>query len=147
MHALGLLGHLALVVGVPMVAGVAIRARVTLTDRQEAGAQWFSVAVVTLLVWLVASQVRLSTSYLPVAAALTLFLAGSALLGVILGRRAPAAVATALLLTTSMRDFAIAAGIAVAAFGPASAAPLGLYGVMVICWGMAVASLRPVPPA
>jgi len=41
-----------------------------------------------------------------------------------------------------MRDFAIAAGIAVGAFGAASAAPLGLYGVMVISWGMAVATLR-----
>jgi len=61
--------------------------------------------------------------------------------------RAPAPVATALLLTTSMRDFAVAAGIAVAAFGPASAAPLGLYGVMVISWGMAVASLSPARPA
>ena len=38
-----------------------------------------------------------------------------------------------------MRDFAIAAGLAAAAFGPAAAAPLGLYGVAVLVWGTAVA--------
>jgi len=100
------------------------------------------VALVTLLVWLVASQVRLSSSYLVVAAALLLFLTGSAALGSALALRAPRPVATALLLTTSMRDFAVAAGIAVAAFGSASAAPLGLYGAIAIAWGMAVATRR-----
>jgi hypothetical protein len=127
-------------VGAPMAAGIAIRARLTLSERQEAAAEHLSVAVVTLLVWLVASQVRLSSSYVAVGVALLLFLVGSALLGAALGFRAPAPVATALLLTTSMRDFAIAAGIAVAAFGAVSAAPLGLYGVMVIGWGMAIAT-------
>jgi len=102
--------------------------------------------VVTLLVWLVASQVRLSSAYFMVAVALLLFLLGSAALGTAFGYRAPAPVATALLLTTSMRDFAVAAGIAVAAFGAAAAAPLGLYGVIAIGWGMAVATIRPTPP-
>jgi predicted Na+-dependent transporter len=50
------------------------------------------------------------------------------------------------LLTTSMRDFAIAAGLAAAAFGPAAAAPLGLYGVLVMVWGTAAAGrLRSAP--
>ena len=40
-----------------------------------------------------------------------------------------------------MRDFAIAAGLAAAAFGPAAAAPLGLYGVAVLIWGTAVAGV------
>jgi predicted Na+-dependent transporter len=141
-HPIPLLTNLGLIVGAPMALGIGIRAGVTLSEQQEAAAERLSVAVVTLLVWLVASQVRLSSSYLGVGAALLLFLAGSAVLGAALGVRAPAPVATALLLTTSMRDFAIAAGIAVAAFGAASAAPLGLYGVMVIGWGMAIATLR-----
>jgi predicted Na+-dependent transporter len=145
-HLLPLLTNLSLVVGAPMAAGIVIRTRLTLSERQEAAAERVSVAVVTLLVWLVASNVRLSTAYLAVGAALLLFLAGSAALGVGLGYRAPAAVATALLLTTSMRDFAVAAAIAVAAFGSASAAPLGLYGVIVITWGMTVAALRTAPP-
>ena len=48
-----------------------------------------------------------------------------------------------------MRDFAIAAGLAAAAFGPAAAAPLGLYAgrVAVLVWGTAVAGvLRNAPP-
>ncbi|GAC1534012.1 MAG: hypothetical protein NVS3B12_14180 [Acidimicrobiales bacterium] len=137
-----LLTNLALVVGAPMVVGIALRTQVALSERQEEIAERISVAVVTVLVWLVASQVRVSRSYLEVAVALVLFLAGSVALGLILGLRAPRPVATALLLTTSMRDFAVAAGIAVAAFGSSSAAPLGLYGVIVIGWGMSVATLR-----
>jgi len=141
-HPIPLLTNLALIVGAPMALGIGIRAGVTLSRQQEAAAERISVAVVTLLVWLVASQVRLSSAYFAVTGALLIFLVGSAVLGTALGVRAPAPVATALLLTTSMRDFAIAAGIAVAAFGAASAAPLGLYGVMVIGWGMGIATLR-----
>jgi predicted Na+-dependent transporter len=146
-HPLSLLTNLGLVVGAPMVLGVAIRTRVVLSERMEATLERVSVIVVTLLVWLVASQVRLSSAYVLVAVALLLFLGGSAVLGSVLGWRAPAPVATALLLTTSMRDFAVAAGIAVAAFGAAAAAPLGLYGVIAIGWGMAIATVRPTAPA
>lgn len=140
-HVVPLLTNLSLVVGAPMAAGSVIRTRLTLSEQQEAAAERLSVAVVTLLVWLVASQVRLPSSYIAVAAALLLFLAGSALLGGALGFRAPRPVATALLLTTSMRDFAVAAAIAVAAFGASAAAPLRLYGVLAIGWGMAIATL------
>jgi hypothetical protein len=37
-----------------------------------------------------------------------------------------------------MRDFAVAAGIAASAFGTAAAAPLGIYGVMVLVFGAIV---------
>jgi hypothetical protein len=42
---------------------------------------------------------------------------------------------TAVILPTTMRDFAVAAGIAASAFGIAAAAPLGIYGVMVLVFG------------
>ena len=142
-HPVSLLTNLGLVVGAPMILGVAIRTKITLSERQEATLERICVAVVTLLVWLVASQVRLSGAYVLVAVALLLFLFGSALLGRVLGIGAPAPVATALLLTTSIRDFAVAAGIAVAAFGATAAAPLGLYGVIAIGWGIAIATIRP----
>jgi predicted Na+-dependent transporter len=142
-HPGALLVNLALVLAAPMAAGIAIRSRFALSDSHIDAAERISVAVVTLLVWLVASQVHLSSAYLTVAGALLVFVAGSTLLGVALGWHAPRPVATAILLTTSMRDFAIAAGIAVAAFGAASAAPLGLYGLVVITWGMAVATFGP----
>ena len=116
-NVLGLLGHLALIVGAPMAVGLVLRARLSVLARLEHVLTRLSVALVTVLVWLVASQVRLSSAYLGVAAALVLFLAASAIIGVVLGWKAPRPVATAVLLSTSMRDFAIAAGVAVAAFG------------------------------
>ena len=103
------------------------------------------------LVALIAAEVHLSAGYATVAAALVVFLLASAVIGRLLGLRAPRPVAAALLLTTSMRDFAIAAGLATAAFGPAAAAPLGLYGILVLVWGTAAAgALRrghPPPPS
>jgi hypothetical protein len=42
-------------------------------------------------------------------------------------------------LTTAMRDFAVAAGIAASAFGAAAAAPLGIYGLLVLLFGSAAA--------
>jgi hypothetical protein len=34
-----------------------------------------------------------------------------------------------------MRDFAVAAGIATSAFGATAAAPLGIYGILVLVFG------------
>jgi arsenite transporter len=147
----GIISNLALVVALPLAVGLAARAcaeapsrllaatRVLSTPRAERVASGTALAAVAALVALIAAEIRLSTAYLAVAAALVLFLLGSALVGRFLGARAARPTATALLLTTSMRDFAIAAGLAAAAFGPAAAAPLGLYGVAVLVWGTAVA--------
>jgi predicted Na+-dependent transporter len=143
----GIVASLALVVALPLAAGVALRAwvpaatRVLATPRAERVASRVALAAVAALVALVASEVRLSASYAAVAAALVVFLLASAVVGRLLGLRAPRPVAAALLLTTSMRDFAIAAGLAAAAFGPAAAAPLGLYGILVLVWGTAAAGV------
>ena len=161
-----IIANLALVVALPLAVGLAARAcaelparapthdardpapsrllaaaRVLATPRAERIASRTSLAAVAALVALIAAEVRLSTAYLAVAAALLLFLLGSALVGRALGARAARPTASALLLTTSMRDFAIAAGLAAAAFGPAAAAPLGLYGIAVLVWGTAVAGV------
>jgi predicted Na+-dependent transporter len=158
----GIIANLALVVALPLAVGLAARAcaeapppdtssaaanrllaaaRVLATARAERVASRTALAAVAALVALIAAEIRLSAAYLAVAAALLLFLLGSALVGHFLGARADRPTATALLLTTSMRDFAIAAGLAAAAFGPAAAAPLGLYGVAVLVWGTAVAGV------
>jgi hypothetical protein len=43
-----------------------------------------------------------------------------------------------------MRDFAVAAGIAASAFGAAAAAPLGIYGILVLVFGsVAIYAVRP----
>jgi len=141
----GVIVNLALVVALPLAVGLALRAwtpatgHVLATPRAQRGASHVALAAVAALVALIAAEVHFSAGYAAVAAALVVFLLASAVVGRLLGLRAPRPVAAALLLTTSMRDFAIAAGLAVAAFGPAAAAPLGLYGILVLVWGTAAA--------
>ena len=163
----GVVVSLALVVALPLAAGIALRAAApaaarTLAARRAraagtspgtaattADAAWIAraeraaartaVAAVAALVALIAAEVHLSAGYASVAGALAAFLLASALIGWLLGARTPRPVAAAVLLTTSMRDFAIAAGLAAAAFGPPAAAPLGVYGILVLVWGTAAA--------
>jgi predicted Na+-dependent transporter len=136
-----IIASLALVVALPLAAGIVLRARTPFGDHAGRAASITAVFSVAALVALIAAEVRLSARYLAVVLALIMFLAASALAGRVLsaGARRPAGVA--LLLTTSMRDFAIAAGLATAAFGPAAAAPLGLYGILVLVWGTAAAGV------
>ena len=136
-----IIASLALVVALPLAAGILLRARTPLGARAERAATTTATLTVAALVALIAAEVHLSASYLAVTLALIVFLAGSALIGRLLGAGSRRRSAVALLLTTSMRDFAIAAGLAAAAFGPAAAAPLGLYGILVLVWGTAAAGL------
>ncbi|HEX6523668.1 MAG TPA: bile acid:sodium symporter [Streptosporangiaceae bacterium] len=146
-----IIASLALVVAIPMTAGIGLRARFHLAGATERAASVTVIAAVAVLVALIAAEVRLSARYLDVALALVGFGIGSALVGWLLGRWTDRPVRIAVLLTTSMRDFAIAAGLAAAAFGPAAAAPLGLYGILVLAWGTAaagrfrIAGRRPLP--
>jgi len=135
-------GNLALVVALPLAAGIAARWRVAVIARWERPAGLTVLVTVALLVALISAEVHLSARYLTVAIALLAFLAGSAVLGWLLGLSSRPPARAALLLTTSMRDFAIAAGLAAAAFGAAAAAPLGLYGILVLVWGTAAAGFR-----
>lgn len=141
----GVIANLAVVVALPLAAGIALRswvrpaARVLATGRAETVASRTAVAAVAALVALVAAEVHITVSYAAVAGALALFLAASAVLGRALGVRSARPTGSALLLTTSMRDFAIAAALAASAFGPRAAAPLGLYGIAVLIWGTAAA--------
>ncbi len=136
-----IIASLALIVALPLAAGILLRSRAPLGARAGRAATTTATLTVAALVALIAAEVRLSARYLAVAAALILFLAASALAGRLLGAGTRRPAAPALLLTTSMRDFAIAAGLATAAFGPAAAAPLGLYGILVLVWGTAAAGV------
>jgi predicted Na+-dependent transporter len=131
--------NLLLIVAAPLAAGVTLRSLVALPPRAELAASNTSALAVAVLVALVAAEVRFSTAYVPVVAAVLAFLAASAVVGHLVGQIGGRASRQALLLTVSMRDFAIAAGLATAAFGPAAAAPLGLYGVAVLVWGTGAA--------
>ncbi len=131
--------NLALVVALPLAVGLSLRAAKPPDPKAEAAATTTATVTVAALVALIAAEVHLSASYLGVLAGLILFLGVSALIGWLLGQRSRRPDAVAVLLTTSMRDFAIAASLAAAAFGSAAAAPLGLYGIMVLIWGTATA--------
>jgi predicted Na+-dependent transporter len=123
------------IVAAPLATGVAVRSGIKLpgnTSRFAAATSTFSVAI---LVALVAAEVHFTMAYLAVLAAIVVFLTGSAGVGLLVRRRANVPAKKSLLLTMSMRDFAIAAGLAAAAFGPRAAAPLGLYGITVLVWG------------
>jgi len=135
----GLLGNLAVVIALPLAAGVALRTAWSPGSGLDAAVRLVTVLALLLLLWQVASQIRLDSAYVQVIVALVVYVAGSAVLGGVLALRAPAGQATAVLLPVAMRDFAVAAGIATAAFGPAAAAPLGAYGVLVLLAGSVVA--------
>jgi len=142
----GLLGHLAVIIALPLAAGVALRAAWSPGPALDAAVRLVTVLALLLLLWQVASQIRLDSAYTRVIVALVGYVAGSAALGRVLALRAPAGQATAVLLPVAMRDFAVAAGIASAAFGPAAAAPLGAYGVLVLLAGSVVALIARRPP-
>jgi predicted Na+-dependent transporter len=126
---------LLVIVAAPLVAGVTVRSLAVLPARADSFASTTSTLAVAALVALVAAEVHLSTKYLPVLVAVLLFLIASAAIGRIIGLGSGRGTMKAVLLTTSMRDFAIAAAIAAAAFGSEAAAPLGIYGIAVLIWG------------
>jgi len=123
------------IVAVPLAAGVVIRASFELPEVVSRCAATTSTLSVAALVALVAAEVHFTLAYLAVLAAIVVFLTASIGVGLLVGYRATVPAKMALLLTMSMRDFAIAAGLATSAFGPRAAAPLGLYGITVLIWG------------
>ena len=130
---------LSLVVGVPLLAGLLLRRLAAAGGRAGDGFQALAIVAVVVLVWLVSGQVRLSAAYWALAGVLVVLIVASAAIGLLLGSRLEPASKTGIVLTVSMRDFAVASGIALAAFGPAAAAPLGIYGVLVMAWGALIA--------
>ncbi|MGN6677579.1 MAG: hypothetical protein ACTHKL_07305 [Streptosporangiaceae bacterium] len=132
---LALLSTLALVVALPLIVGSTIRTIDPFGGRDRTLVDVFAVISLLVLLWEIASQLRLHAAYGVVAAALLAFLAGAGVLGWLLSVGAPARQRVAVVLPTAMRDFAVAAGIAASAYGVAAAAPLGIYGVMVLAFG------------
>jgi predicted Na+-dependent transporter len=127
--------NLLIVVAMPLVIGISIRSMTGLPSGGETVAGATSTFTVAALVALVASEVHLSTRYVSVFIAIVLFVIASAAVGRLIGLGGSRSAMKAVLLTTSMRDFAIAAALATAAFGPRAAAPLGIYGITVLIWG------------
>ncbi len=144
---LGVLSTLALVVALPLLAGSALRSFDPYRGRDQPAIRVLGTASLLVLLWEVASQLHLRASDIRVLLALLAYLAGGVILGWLLAIGAPPAQRTAIVLPTAMRDFAVAAGIAVSAFGAAAAAPLGIYGLLVLIFGsVAVYATRPRTP-
>lgn len=136
---------LLLVVAVPLAAGMGLR-RTPVGGPLGRASDPLAVVTVATLVWLVASEAELTAELIPAGLAVLAFLAGSVLLGELVARSAPTGAAPALRLSLAMRDFAVAAGVATAAFGPAAAPPAGIYGIAVLAYGAAYARIRPRVP-
>jgi predicted Na+-dependent transporter len=136
---LSLLVTLALVVALPLALGSALRSADPFGGREQPLTRVLGTVSLLVLLWQVASQIEVRSGEASVLLALLAYLAGGALLGWLLARGAPAERRTAIVLTTAMRDFAVAAGIAASAFGAAAAAPLGIYGLLVLIFGSAAA--------
>lgn len=130
-----LIFNLLVIVAIPLAAGVTVQLLTPLPARGEIVASTTSTLAVAGLVALVAAEVHPSRTYLAVLLAVLVIVLASAIVGRIIALGSRRRTIKALLLTTSMRDFAIAAGLATAAFGPAAAAPLGVYGITVLIWG------------
>ena len=134
----GLLATLALVVALPLIAGCGMRTLDPFGGRERSLVEIVGMVSLLVLLWEIASELRLHASDVLVAVALLAYLAAAGVLGWLLALGAPAPRRTTVILTTAMRDFAVAAGIAASAFGIAAAAPLGIYGVMVLVFGAVV---------
>jgi predicted Na+-dependent transporter len=138
---LSLLLSLFLIVAVPLMFTAILRARLPSGsgDRADQVSSIVASSAVLVLIWLVAGQAELGPAFLRAGLALALYLAGSTVLAALLTVGLPRPTRLSLVLPVAMRDFAIAAGIASQAFGPASSAALGFYGVLVLLFGAATA--------
>ncbi|MEO3936869.1 hypothetical protein V3N99_08935 [Dermatophilaceae bacterium Soc4.6] len=131
----GLLVQLLLIVALPLLAGSLLRTLLGDRPAPLAIARLLGVMALLTLLWQVSGQIQLTAAYAQATGVLALFLTGSIALGSLLGVGRPRPEKVALALPVGMRDFAIAAGIATTAYGPAAAAPLAGYGVLVLLYG------------
>jgi bile acid:Na+ symporter, BASS family len=138
-----LVGRFALVVLVPLAAGLALRA---LAPRLKAAqGELAGLAALTLVVLVYGAMSGAGEGDRVVSAALAglLFLVVSAapVAAWILGAPRELRVTGALLI--ELRDFAVAAALAAEAFGPPAATVAGVYGVLMLLLGAAAAQLLP----
>lgn len=106
LNASRVLVDLTLIVALPMLVGLVSRPFVARSKGATAAREPMSMLAVVVLVALVASQVHFTRSYVGVAVALVCFIAVSTASGYAIARLGPADEGTAIMLSTSIRDFA-----------------------------------------
>lgn len=136
-----LLARFALVVLVPLAAGIALRAARPSVARIDAELASASTLTVVALVYAALSGVGSGGGVGAALLASAIFLFASAAVGLLWWRRAPAASGVPGLFAISLRDFAVAAALAVESFGSAAGTVPGIYGVLMLVLG-SVASSR-----
>ena len=138
-----LLGRFALVVLLPLAAGVTARA---LWPRLARGEPWYaagSTLAVVALIYAALSGSNAGDDLLPALGASAAFLALSAIPALAAARIASRDRQSAVAFAVALRDFAVAATLATQAFGAPAASVGGIYGVlMLIAGALATATLR-----
>lgn len=130
-----LLGRFALVVPLPLAAGVAARVA---WPRLARGEPWFaagSTLAVVVLIYASLSGISGGTDLIPAVAASAAFLALSAVPALAWARAVSAEQRPAAAFAVGLRDFAVAATLATQAFGPPAATVAGIYGVLMLITG------------
>lgn len=130
----------------PLSAGIVTRATLRPSTASLSAFSTTGTLALLVLLWQVASQITVQAAYLSVTLALLAFLAGSAALAWLITTGQPPPRKLALALPVAMRDFAVAAGGAATAFGPTAAAPLAIYGVLVLLAGALATRATPPTP-
>jgi BASS family bile acid:Na+ symporter len=140
---LRLLGRFALVVLVPLLAGLAARAVRPAIGDHEGSYNRISALIVCALIYAAISGLG-GAGTLPTATlGAALFLAAGAMLAMVATRALPGIDTAAAGLPAGLRDFAVAATLATQAFGPRAATVPGIYGVlMLIAGALAATRLR-----
>jgi bile acid:Na+ symporter, BASS family len=141
-----LVGRFALVVLVPLAAGLAVRALVPRLRDAAGELAGLAALTVVVLVYGAMSGADEGSTLLSATLAGLLFLAGSALLVAAWIALASTELRFTGALVIGLRDFAVAAALASQAFGPPAASVAGVYGVLMLLVGAAAAqSLRRAP--
>lgn len=139
-HVLPLLARFALVVIVPLVVGVALRGAKAGLARRELELSVASSVLLLLLIFASLSDTH-GTTLGSAALISAAFLAVSAVLAAMAVRVSAHRFDSTLALAIGMRDFAVAAALATAAFGPGAAQVAGVYGTMMLIAGATVTTV------
>jgi len=135
-----LLGRFALVVLIPLAAGVAARSA---APRVARGEPWYaagSTVAVAALIYAALSGTSAGDHLAPALAASAAFLALSAIPAIAAARVVSPSQRPAVGLAVALRDFAVAATLAAQAFGPSAATVAGIYGVLMLITGALTAT-------
>ena len=136
----GLLTRFALVVIVPLIAGLLVRGSLPCLQRAEPALAGLSTLAVCALVYAALSGVHGDGQLGAASLAAVAFLVANGMLALGVARALPRRDAAAVALPIALRDFAVAAALAGQAFGPSSATVAGVYGVLMLIAGAGAAT-------